>query len=152
TEITKELSLAKSTTTRILDTLEKNDFLTRDKGTKKYKLSLNLYFLGSIAKSSIQIREIVYPIMKELRNETKETVNLYLLEGAYRVCVEQFESTHSLKHLVPIGKRLPLWAGAGGKTILAYQNAEFKSHVFQMVDTKERLKALKKELPIIYDE
>src|SRR5699024_4146903 len=84
--------------------------------------------------------------------ETKETVNLYILEGLYRVCVEQFESIYSLKNLVPIGKRLTLWAGAGGKSILAFQNEKFKSQVFQMVDTEERLIKLKKELSIIYTE
>lgn len=152
TEIANRISLAKSTTTRMLATLEQNGFIIKNGQTLKYKLGPRLHYLGYVAGKSIQIREIAYPIMQELRNETKETVNLYLLEGLYRVCVEQCESLLPLRHLVPIGKKLPLWAGAGGKALLAYQDQEFQEQVFSMVDSEERLRRLKSELPVIREE
>jgi IclR family KDG regulon transcriptional repressor len=152
TEIANKIALAKSTTTRLLATLELNGLITKNQETLKYKLGHKLYYLGYIAGKSIEIREFAYPIMKEIRDDTKETVNLYLLEDKYRVCIEQCEGLQSLRHLVKIGERLPLWAGAGGKVFLAYQSEEFQNEIFQLVDSKQRLAKLKSELKTIREE
>lgn len=120
TEISKKLGLAKSTTARILSTLEKENFLVRDEKSNGYKLGLNVYYLGLVAKESMDLRNIAYPIMHELRNITKETINLYLLDGMERVCFDQIESPHFIKQTVKVGERFPLWDGATGKIILAY--------------------------------
>jgi IclR family KDG regulon transcriptional repressor len=152
TEIANRIALAKSTTTRLLATLEHNGLITKNKETLKYKLGHKLHYLGYIAGKSVDIREITYPIMKELRDYTKETVNLYLLEDKYRVCIEQCEGLQSLRHLVKIGERLPLWAGAGGKVLLAYQSEELQNEIFQLVDSEQRLTKLKSELKTIREE
>ncbi|UOF91179.1 IclR family transcriptional regulator [Fodinisporobacter ferrooxydans] len=152
TEIANKISLAKSTTTRLLGTLEQNGLIKKNQETLKYKLGSRLYYLGYIAGKSIQIREISHPFMKKLRDETTETVNLYLLENEFRVCVDQCESVQSLRHLVKIGERLPLWAGAGGKVLLAYQDREFQKQIFRYVDSEQRLQKLQSELSAIIEE
>nr|WP_047155468.1 IclR family transcriptional regulator [Aneurinibacillus tyrosinisolvens] len=149
TEIANKIALAKSTTTRLLATLERNGLITKNQETLKYKLGHKLYYLGHIAGKSIEIREFAYPIMKALRDNTKETVNLYVLQDNYRVCIEQCEGLQSIRHLVKIGERLPLWAGAGGKAILAYQSEEFQNEIFQLVDSEQRLAELKHDLKAI---
>lgn len=146
TEIANKIRLAKSTTTRLLSTLEQNDFIQKDPNTLKYRLDQGLYYLGHIAGKSVEIREIARPVMEQLRNETRETVNLYLLDKESRVCFEQCEGLQSIRHLVKIGERLPLWAGAGGKVILAYQPISFQNQIFKQVSLKERLKPLQQEL------
>jgi IclR family transcriptional regulator, KDG regulon repressor len=146
TEIANKIHLAKSTTTRLLATLEQNHLIQKDPNTLKYRLGRGLYYLGYIAGKSIAVKEIAKPFMQRLRDETKETVNLYILEDESRVCIEQCEGLQSVRHLVKIGERLPLWAGAGGKVLLAYQTEEFQNLILQQVPSPARAAALRKEL------
>ncbi|MFJ5965711.1 IclR family transcriptional regulator [Bacillus sp. NPDC093026] len=129
TDISKELNLAMSTTTRLLKALEMNHFVEKNQDTLKYRLGQRLYLLGYIAGKSIQLRELAKPLMYKLRDETKETVNLYVLDHTSRVCIEQAEGLQSIRHLVKIGEKLPLYAGAGGKVLLAFQSEEFQQKV-----------------------
>ncbi|MFC7393249.1 IclR family transcriptional regulator [Scopulibacillus cellulosilyticus] len=131
TEFSNKLGLAKSTTTRLLSTLEQNDFIEKDHSTLKYKLGKKIYYLGFLAGQSIELKNIAKPIMEELRNETKETVNLHILEGYQRVCLEQYKGLSSISHFVKIGKKYPLSFGSGGKAILAFQNENFIKKVLE---------------------
>lgn len=146
TEIANKISLAKSTTTRLLSTLEQNHLVAKDPLTLKYRLGEGIYYLGYVAGKSMKIREIARPIMEEIRDKTRETVNLYVLEENSRVCVEQCEGLHSIRHIVKIGEKLPLWTGAEGKVILAYQSLSFQQKIFAQVPSKERLTCLKEEI------
>lgn len=152
TEISSTINLAKSTTSRLLSTLEMNGYVIKDTNTLKYRLGYNLYYLGYIAGKSIQIKEIAYPFMQTLRDETKETVNLYILEEEYRVCIEQCESPQQLRHLVKIGERLPLWAGAGGKVLLAYQDEVFQQQILSSNHIKKSDEIIKRDLAVIRSE
>jgi IclR family KDG regulon transcriptional repressor len=146
TEIANQINLAKSTTTRLLATLEQNNLIQKDPDTLKYRLGQGLYYLGYIAGKSIVVKEIAKPIMQRLRDETRETVNLYILENESRVCIEQCEGLQSVRHLVKIGEKLPLSAGAGGKVLLAYQSEEFQNQILNQISSPSRAEALKKEL------
>lgn len=130
TDISKEMNLAMSTTTRLLKALEMNHFVEKNQETMKYRLGQRLYLLGYIAGKSIKLRELAKPLMYTLRDETKETVNLYVLDHKSRVCIEQAEGPQSIRHLVKIGEKAPLYAGAGGKVPLAFQSEEFQQQVF----------------------
>ncbi|EXX90688.1 IclR family transcriptional regulator [Paenibacillus darwinianus] len=152
TEIANKIDLAKSTTTRLLATLENNGFVQKNPNSLKYKLGHRLYYLGSISGRSIKVRQVAKPIMDDLRDFTKETVNLHVLEQHYRVCIEQSEGVMSIRHLVRIGERLPLWAGAGGKAILAYQGEAFQESILQTVDNGPKLQKLRAELATIASE
>lgn len=132
TEISEKVNLAKSTTSRILSTLINQKFLIKDAKSGMYKLGENLYYLGLVAKDSMDLREIAYPIMKELMETTGETINIYLLDGNERVCFDQAESPHMIKQTVKVGERFPLWDGATGKIILAYLD---KTIWYEMVDS-----------------
>ena len=119
TEISEKIGLAKSTVSRLLTTLENEGFLVKDGRTNRYKLGCNIYYLGLIAKESLDLRVISHPIMHEITELTQETTNLYLLDNLDRVCFDQVESPLSIKRSVKIGERFPIWAGATGKVILA---------------------------------
>lgn len=152
TEISKKVNLAKSTVIRLLYTLEMNNFVERDPATFKYKLGKQLYFIGNIAGQSIEIRSAAKATMEKLRDQTKETVNLYVLDKESRVCVQQFESLQSIRHIVKIGEKLPLTLGAAGKVLLAYQSDDVIDKVINSEDPKRRKSDLMKELNLIVDE
>ncbi|MGM8211270.1 IclR family transcriptional regulator [Virgibacillus sp. W0430] len=146
TEIAQKTGLAKSTTTRLLATLEMNFFIERNTSSNKYRLGRQLYFLGHAAGRSMQLIEMSKEIMVRLRDQLKETINLYVLEGEARVCVQQYESPYSVKHMIQIGQGLPLTVGASGKVLLAYQAKKF---IHEMMDKQTMVKtkhALMQEL------
>jgi len=151
TEISKKINLAKSTTTRLLATLEHNDYIQRNPLTNKYNLGKKLYLIGQIAGNSFDIKEIAKKSMQQLRDQTQETVSLYILENDYRVCIQRYGTTQSVGHIVKIGEKLPLWAGAAGKILLAYQSTEFINSILQNLDSS-LIKKLEEEIPVIKKE
>src|SRR5690625_1028253 len=76
TEISNETGLAKSTTTRILATLEENNFLEKDLASGKYNLGVQLYFLGHAAGRSIGLKDVSKDIMMRLRDTRVERENI----------------------------------------------------------------------------
>lgn len=152
TEISKKINLAKSTVIRLLYTLELNNFVERDDLTFKYKLGKKVYFIGNIAGQSIEIRTVAKPTMRVLRDKTKETVNLYVLDKENRVCIQQLESLQSIRHIVKIGAKLPLTLGAAGKVLLAYQSRDFIDKAIKSEKPKKSKLDLINELNLIIDE
>ncbi|GAF20783.1 MULTISPECIES: IclR family transcriptional regulator [Shouchella] len=138
TQIATEIELAKSTTTRLLTSLETEMLVQRDEKTGKYKLGTKLIYLGQIAKDAYQLKDVMAPLMKQLRDETLETVNLYTVDRGKRVCILQFEGYQPLRHAVRIGELLPLHAGAGGKVLLAYQSEQRKQKSVEGLTTVEQ--------------
>ena len=57
--------------------------------------------------------------MVKLRSASNETVALYVRDGDWRVCVATFESPQSVRHVLPIGRRLRITQAAGGRAMLA---------------------------------
>ena len=120
-EIAREIDLPPSTTSRILATLEKYNYLYRDEETQRYFLGPSIARLGTLCYSHMDFRRIAVPYMVQLRELYNESVGLYVPNKGYRVCIERIESTHPLKRILNIGDRLPLTRGASGRLLLAYQ-------------------------------
>ena len=57
------------------------------------------------------------PALEWLRDETGESVQLYLPRGDMRVCVVSLESPHSLRTIVPVGAILPMDRGSAAKVL-----------------------------------
>jgi len=119
-EIAQRQGLPFPTTHRIASRLVDLGYLYRDPQTKQLSLGARVYYLGKIAALSMNIINIALPFMEELRDKTKETVNLYFREGDSRICYEHVQSNQRLQFSVELGKRMPLWAGASGKCFLAF--------------------------------
>lgn len=122
-EISQRIKLPVTTTLRLANTLENLNMLQRH-SDRTYSLGSQLYLLGSIAKVNFRPQQIIYPYMKQIRDESKEAVSLYGIEGFSRVCYEHVDSLLSMRCVVRVGDRFPLWAGAGGKALLAFLDDE----------------------------
>ena len=113
------VGLSPSTTLRILRALVSVGALTRNRD-KSYSLGDVFYIMGAMASAHFTPAQVAHPYMKELRDETLEAVSLYGVEGEERICYEHLPSPHMMRPVVHVGDRLPLWAGAAGKALLAY--------------------------------
>ena len=56
-------------------------------------------------------------MLARLREETGESVQLFVRSGDGRLCVESLESPHRLRWIVPVGQVLPLDRGSAGRVL-----------------------------------
>lgn len=119
-ELAEEAHLPVSTVARLTKTLEALGFLERVPGTPRYQLSMQLYYLGKVVEERMDVRRLAQPVLDRLSQNINESTDLYIRQGDYRVCIAQAHSTHAVRHVIPLGERLPLWAGSAGAVLLAY--------------------------------
>ncbi|WP_017754697.1 IclR family transcriptional regulator [Calidifontibacillus oryziterrae] len=152
-EIQAELGYPKSTVFRMLDTLERFDYIERNPDNHRYSLGFNFFRLGSIVQNQLDFRKVALPIMKTLVEQTSETVELNIIDGLSRVCVEKVDSPLDVRNFVRIGEQKPLHLGASGKVLLAYLNEDqvkrmlcllqSENNSLQVSELAEKLKTIK---------
>ncbi len=120
-EINKTLGLGISTTYRLLSTLEYKNYIEQNPLNLKYKLGyafLNKAFLVSNDESNIIKKSM--PYLEYLRDFTKESVSLAVLDGTNIVYIAKADSYEVLRTNIEIGKKLPAYNTALGRILLAY--------------------------------
>ena len=139
-EIAKKLGLPRSSVHWLLQVLQDEGYVCQDPKSGKYRLSVKLFYLGTIAANTINISYVARPVMERLRDLTEETVNLYVLDGFDRVCIEQAEGIHLVRQVVRLGQKIPSYCGAAGKVLIAWQPEDF----IERLISHTRLKPLTK--------
>ena len=119
-ELLDRSGLPKTTAHRLIQTLLRNGFLFR-RGDDRYCLGSALLRLSRAVEVAWRLPLAADAAMESLCARSQETVNLYLLEGLTRVCVAQKQGPQNVRYVIPVGVRLPLYAGASGKLLLAHQ-------------------------------
>lgn len=117
--IVAETQLPKTTVFRILTTLVERDLCDLDPVTGEYSLGFAMLRFADIRRRQTSIRDVVIPIMREIRDEVGETVVLSVRSGDFRVHVDSVEGLQALRRTVELGVRAPLYAGAASKVLLA---------------------------------
>jgi IclR family KDG regulon transcriptional repressor len=124
TELSEEMGLYKSVVHRMLTTLGRRGYVIQNPQTKRYALGIKLFELGMLVGRQMNLISIARPVMKKLGERTNETVLLSIVDSLSGVCIEKIESTQSIKSTSQLGKRVPLYAGAPTKLLLAYLSSE----------------------------
>ena len=120
TEISKLLSLHKSTTFGLLATLENRGYIEQNFRNGKYKLGLKLFELGIQVQENMDLGDIAKPYLDELVKENNETVHLVINDKGQAVYIEKVEGTTSMRMYSQLGKRPPMYCTGVGKVILAF--------------------------------
>lgn len=132
-EINKELGLGLSTTYRLLGTLKYKNYIEQNPQNLKYKLGsefLNKAFLVSDNEANVIKKSI--PYLENLRDFTKESVSLAILDGRDIVYIAKEDSYEYLRTNIKIGKKLPAYNTALGKILLAYLPPEQFNRLFKL--------------------
>ncbi|MFD2616213.1 IclR family transcriptional regulator [Terrilactibacillus laevilacticus] len=124
TELSDYLGLYKSVVHRALVTLENRGFVTKNPISQKYFLGIKLFELGMVVAGQMNLRTIARPFMEDLCEFAKETVMLMIIDGLDGICIDKVESSQSVRYTTPLGKRVPLHAGATTKILMAYLSEE----------------------------
>jgi DNA-binding IclR family transcriptional regulator len=120
-ELARRAALPKSTTHRLTGELIRCGLLEIAEG--QLRLGLKLFELGQLVRQQRCIRDAAQPIMADLREATRHSVNLGILEGTEIVYVDILAGPDSPRLPTRVGGRWPAHATAIGKSILAFAEA-----------------------------
>ena len=118
TEITNRAHLTKTTTQRFLSTLCSLGYLRR-RENKSYVLSTRVLSLAHLFFNTSSLVRMAKPYLDELSSELGKTVNLAVLEDVHTLFLYRREVRRFLKYDLGPGSKLPCYAGALGKALLA---------------------------------
>jgi IclR family acetate operon transcriptional repressor len=121
-ELSQKLNLHKSTVSRLLHILVHYRLLQQDHRSKKYVLGKSALDLGTAAQRYIDSQLIIAAQsgLNELRDQVGELVSLEVISGKSSAVVCHAASTLPVMVSSNIGQRLPVYAVAGAKSILAF--------------------------------
>lgn len=138
--IARELGLPKSSCSVLLHTLLEKDFLRYEEKSARYFLTARLFALGSTAVREGTVESLLRTAIREVARASAETVHCGLLEGTEVVYIDKVESTQSIRMTSRVGLRMPLYATAMGRAILAEMPEEAAKALLADVEM-ERLTA-----------
>lgn len=137
-ELSRELSLSRSTAHRYIATLAQLGYLQQDPDSKRYRLGPKVLDLGFSAINSMDVREISAPHLRRLSDETGHTVNLAILDGIDVVYIERCRTAQPGQREIDlnlhVGARLPAYCTAMGKAILAFVSEDRREELIARID------------------
>lgn len=120
--VSAESQLDTSTTFRLLAALQEHRYVARSPQTGEYSLGIRCMELAR-AYLSVSVVSVALPHMVALRDDTRETVHLAVLDQMEVVYVDKQEGLHAIGIMSSrIGGRNPAYCTGVGKALLAYQN------------------------------
>jgi len=120
TEISRITGLNKTRVFRILATLESRGYVRQNPETQEYTIGPGFLFLGDIARDTYDLRDLAIDVLEDLAEASGDSANLFVLSGRSAVCIAIARGRHILQAAGHIGEKLPLYASASPKLLLAY--------------------------------
>ncbi len=115
-ELQRATGLPRATAHRLAVALEEHGLLRRD-GDGRFELGLELAALGRTASDRFPLVAVAQPVLARLRDDSGESVQLFVREGTHRRCVLSLQSPHALRWIVPEGAMFPLEHGSAGRVL-----------------------------------
>lgn len=119
-EISRRLTIPKSSASYILRTLVQRGYLQREAGTGKYRLGLKLVSLARGALTGIDVRELALPVMRHLVEHCGLTAHLAILDRGEAVYIEKVDAPGFIKMDTWVGKRMEIHSTSVGKALAAW--------------------------------
>lgn len=138
-EIVRLTNIPKSSVHRLIDSLKKEGFLTKNPRTNHYRLGLDILRLGGVIYSRDKLYKEALPLVKQLSKELEESVHICFIENDEVTYLFRVESNHPDHLLTQIGRKNPIHCTSEGLCILAYQNEKriqkiLNSHLYAYTD------------------
>jgi IclR family transcriptional regulator, KDG regulon repressor len=124
-QVRSALAMPKSSTHRLLSELAGLGIVRRTHDGR-YSLGPRLLYWGEAAAETFDMRAVAEPTMRRLRDETGESVHLYIRDEDVRICIAAVEARHELRPFIQLGRPLPLRVGAAGKLLLAFADDDLQ--------------------------
>ena len=125
-----------STVHRFLVNLENSGYLNCT-GEGGYYLGVACFAVGQAALAPLDIRRLSQPYLRELNQQTRETIHLTVRHGLTAVYVDKLDSPEQLRIHSRIGASVPLHCSAVGKIMLAFMPPEEREKILRQLDLKK---------------
>ncbi len=116
-ELVDRTGISRATAHRLAVALEVHGLVRRDEAGG-FALGGRLVELGRAAAGRWPWADRARPVVAALRDATGESAQLYVRDGAERLCLVSLESAQELRTTVPEGARLPLGVGSAGRILV----------------------------------
>jgi DNA-binding IclR family transcriptional regulator len=118
-DLAKRTGIPRATAFRLLSTLEQSGFLVKDHGA--YQLGIKCFVLGNIVAGGLDLRETAHPHLVALRDATRETTQIAILDHWQVVYLERVPSPFPSGFMrTRAGAILPAYCTGLGKVLLAH--------------------------------
>jgi DNA-binding IclR family transcriptional regulator len=148
-EVANYLGFNRAGSHRFLATLKELGYAEKT-AENRYRLTFKIFRMGTRVADRFTIRQTARPLMSELSQAFKETINLGYLDGSEVLHIDKIDSREVLRMDSPLGSRAPAYCTALGKSILAFlpddernrilATIELKPHGPKTITSKEALK------------
>lgn len=133
-EISDSVGESKSTTLKVLTTMQHIDMVRRDFEDKRYYIGAKMISYGEKAKEDFDILSLARPYLVELNNITSETVNLGIESNNRVTFLEKLESKQPVKLDSRKGGSIDMYTSSMGKAILATKSDEEIDEYLDSID------------------
>jgi DNA-binding IclR family transcriptional regulator len=120
TDLGRGLGVHKATASRLAATLADGGLIERDPVSDRYRLGFGLIRLVGAALAGVDLVRTAHPVLEELAERTRETVNIGVLSGDAVLYLDQVSSAHLIASTNWVGRRTPLHCSSSGKVFLAH--------------------------------
>jgi DNA-binding IclR family transcriptional regulator len=120
-EISRQLSIPKSSASYILRTLEQRGYLRRDSESQRYRIGLKVAGLTHGMREFADLRQAASAVLDQLVERTRLTAHLAILEHGRAVYIDRAERPGFLRINTWVGRELDVHTTAVGKVLLAYR-------------------------------
>ena len=117
--MTGVLGIDRSSVFRLANTLKRRGFLAYPSGRKDYILGPALWRLLHQYDWGTMLIRVSHEHLKELANQTNETVHLAIREGKHALFIDHATANHLISVSGQTGEMVPLYCTAHGKALLA---------------------------------
>lgn len=118
-DLAQRAGLAVSTTHRLLTTLERRGFVQHDPHRGSWAIGPRAHLVGESYSLHGNLVVPARPILRALRDLTRETANLGVIDAEEAVTIAQAESREIMRAIAPPGGRVPVLNSGMGKAIAA---------------------------------
>jgi DNA-binding IclR family transcriptional regulator len=131
--IAEAADLHVATTHRQLAALMREGLVEQDPA-RRYFPGVELWLMGQVAAQRFDITGIADPAMKQLAEETEDTVYLLVRSGRQAVCVARCEGSFPIRTLtLTPGDRRPLGVNAAALALLSFLDFEDREWVLSQI-------------------
>jgi IclR family acetate operon transcriptional repressor len=124
TDLAVRTGLSPSTVHRLLATLEKRRFVQFDRDESMWHIGAQSFAVGSTFVRRRNFVTQALPYLRKLRDQTRETANLAVVDDGAMVVLTRVESREIMRSVTKVGGRVPMVASGLGKALLSTYSEE----------------------------
>ncbi len=131
TDLSQQVGLPPSTAHRLLTTLEQERYVHFDPETRLWSVGVQAFVAGNAFTKTRSLVTLARPHMRQLMEDSGETVNLAVEDEGEAVYLAQVECRQMMRAFARPGSKVPLHCSGVGKAILSGASARTLARILQ---------------------